>query len=212
VSAPSGAITGTWTAKLPTAGTWTVSAFVPRGSHATAKDGKLVVHAIDGDHPVMVDQSNNGGHYQPVGTFHVGTTATVSMTSQASKPSFVAWDALRFHLEKADAPVADAGVPDGAGGGGGTAAGAGGGNAATGAGGSGSKLDAGVVLDGGAAGNGAFAGTGGTGAAGEAAPASSGDGGGCSCGTATTEASATLAVSLLGGLGIVMGLRRRRRR
>jgi hypothetical protein len=105
----SGAIVGTWTADLPTAGEWTVSAFLPYANHATEKDAKIVVHATDGDHAVTFDESPLGGRFVKLGTWHFGGKATASMSNAASGSTFVGWDALRWHLEKADLPVADAG-------------------------------------------------------------------------------------------------------
>ena len=106
----SGAVTGSWTASLPAAGAWTVSAFLPRGTHAVEKDAQIVVHATDGDHAVTFDESPTGGHFVKLGVYHFDTTATASMTSKASGSTFVGWDALRWHLEKADPPLADAGA------------------------------------------------------------------------------------------------------
>ena len=175
-AAPSPNLVGTWTAKLPVAGKWTVSAFVPYGNHATVSAAKYVVHANDGQHELSLDQSQVGGSFHDLGSFEFGTTAKVTLGNQGSSGQYVGFDALRFHwLAAATKPPVDGGGGVGSGGagsGGAGSSGAGSGGVDGGAGGSAgagaeSALGgaAGSAGEANAAGAAGAAGSGGTGAA-----------------------------------------------
>lgn len=227
----SATVLGTWSAKLPVAGKWTVSAFVPYGNHATVSAGKLVVQALDGQHAVNVDQSQIGGSFQKLGSFAFGTSAKVTLSTLGAPGEYVGFDALRFHLVEATTePPTDGGTDGGSGGTGGKASSSGGTGGKTGSGGAGGAgavgADGGSDADpsdpelGGAAGGGAGeAGTAGGsgdasapdaggnpgrvgGKAGETIPAD--DGAGCTVSHSTTSADL---VWLFSGL---LCLRRRR--
>ncbi|HOT08232.1 MAG TPA: hypothetical protein PK710_00610 [Polyangiaceae bacterium] len=111
-------VSASWTANLPVAGTWTVSAFIPYSDKATVTKGKVTVEAQDGSHEATLDESQIGGRFVELGTWPFESKAVVRMTNQGTSTECVGWDAVRFHLVSKASP--DAGTPDGSAGSGGS--------------------------------------------------------------------------------------------
>jgi len=85
-----------WRPTLPAAGTYQVSIYYPQGTNR-ATNAPFTVHHAEGDTTFLINQQQNGGQWNTLGTFtfSAGTSGSVSLSSDAAASVVIA-DAVQF--------------------------------------------------------------------------------------------------------------------
>jgi len=104
-----------WRPNLPAAGLYEVAIYYPQGSNR-ANNAPFTVHYANGSQTFAVNQRQNGGQWNVLGTFEfdAGTTGRVTLTNQANASVVIA-DAVRFMLTTGDVELTMAVSPMGTG-------------------------------------------------------------------------------------------------